>query len=92
MSRASSESWQKRKNGWISQSASSARGGKGGGLAASLKTVRRIQLALPGVDEGPCSGTVRLSDLRELLEEAWRRIAPKRVAEARLWISISTRR
>ena len=106
----------------------------------TLATVRRIALALPGVEEGPCYGTpgfrvkgkflarlwedgetlvvkcgdderdfrmladpetfyttahyrgyptvlihlsrVRLADLREVLEQAWRRSAPKRLLVA----------
>jgi hypothetical protein len=109
-------------------------------VPVSLRTVRRLLLTLPGVEEGPCYGTpgfrikgrflarlrddgevlvvkcgdderdfrmqadpetffvtdhyrgyptvlvrlrrVSLSDLRELLEHAWRRIAPKRLIAA----------
>ena len=44
-----------------------------------LKTVRRIILTFPGVEEGPCYGK---PGLREVIEEAWRRSAPKRLIAA----------
>ena len=53
---------------------------------SSLATVRRFALALPGVEEGHSYGTpgfrVRgkfLARLREVLEQAWRLHAPRRL-------------
>ena len=54
-------------------------------MAANIRDVRRMALALPGVEEGVCHGTpafyVRkrlMLRLAKLIEESWGRLASKR--------------